>query len=78
VFILKIIFKIQLQTVPTMRAAVQAAYTTGSAALFDGDHQQVGPRSFFIFLINLRLKLNPFKKLFKDVFFILIWYIIRI
>jgi hypothetical protein len=67
VFILKIIFKIQLQTVPTMRAAVQAAYTTGSAALFDDDHHQVGPSSFFffvdikgIFLINLRLKLNPF------------------
>jgi hypothetical protein len=50
-----------------MRAAVQAAYTTGSAALFDDDHHQVGPSSFFffvdikgIFLINLRLKLNPF------------------
>jgi hypothetical protein len=49
-----------------MRAAVQAACTTGSAALFDDDHHQVGPSSFFfvdikgIFLINLRLKLNPF------------------
>jgi len=30
-----------------MRAAVQAAYTTGSAALFVGDHQ-VGPSSFFL------------------------------
>jgi len=60
VFILKIIFKIQLQTVPTMRAAVQAAYTTGSAALFDGDHQQVGPRSFFYIFDKFASEIKSF------------------